>query len=73
MNYPVFLIANTLHGVYRVSAIDFVIDYPQLAPTKPAYFLAGLDTLDDDEFLSTVIHGDDEDIYNQIANLYEIK
>jgi hypothetical protein len=73
MNYPIFLVANTLHGVYRVSAIDFAIDYPHLAPTKPAYFLAGLPTLNDNQFLSTIIHGEDEDIYNQIANLHGIK
>ncbi len=73
MNFPIFLVASPMHGVYQVSAIDYAIDYPHLAPTKPKYFLDGLDTLDDDEFISTVIEGDDEEIYNLIIENFGIK
>lgn len=72
MNYPKFLIANTHNGVYQVSAIDFYVEYPHLAPLKPKYFLENLSTLDDNETLSTIIDGDDAEIFDTINSQYGI-
>ena len=72
MNYPIFLIANKHNGVYRVSAIDFYIDYPYLAPLKPKYFLEQLATIEDNESISTIINGDDSAVLDTILSQYDI-
>jgi hypothetical protein len=72
MNYPKFLIANTYHGVYQVSVFAFCLKYQHLAPLKPKYFLENLSTLDDNETLSTIIDGDDAEIFDTINSQYGI-
>ena len=70
--YPKFLIATTFLGVRQVSAINFTIDYPDLAPLKSKYFLENLSTLSDGERLATIIDYDDADVYQQIEDEYGI-
>jgi hypothetical protein len=72
-NYPKYLIASTINGVYQVSPIDFTIDYPHLAPLKPKWFYENLKGLEDDEQLSTIIDREDEVWFEKIREEYSIR
>ena len=69
MNLPIFLHASSHNGVYHVNAIDFY----HFKILKPEYFLENINELEDGDIISTIIHGEDLHIYDEIKKQYNIK
>ena len=70
MKLPIFLHASRHNGVYEVSYLDFHLT--DLPPLKPEWFLENLNTVEENEIISTVIHGEDLDVYEKIKADYGV-